>query len=147
MMKTVTDPLSVANQLRPVLLKLSRQLRQEVHARGVTAGEVTLLVEIASHPGIGICDLAEREGVSSPRISKAVQKLLVDGLVYRHQSTPEDRRRVGVDITQRGRQVLDSVRRRRTAWLTERLHGLSPDELEALEAAIAPLAKLLEAAE
>ncbi|HSP72406.1 MAG TPA: hypothetical protein VLN26_08555, partial [Gaiellaceae bacterium] len=71
----------------------------------------------------------------------------VDGLVYRHQSTPEDRRRVGVDITQRGRQVLDSVRRRRTAWLTERLQGLSPDELGALDAAIAPLAKLLEATE
>lgn len=147
MMKTVMDPLAVANELRPVLLKLSRQLRQEVHARGVTAGEVSLLIQIAKHPNISIGDLAALEGVSSPRVSKAIQKLLLDGLVYRHQSTPEDRRRVGVDITQRGRQVLDSVRRRRTAWLAERLQGLSPEELEALEAAIAPLAKLLEAGE
>jgi DNA-binding MarR family transcriptional regulator len=146
-MKTVTDPLTVANELRPVLLKLSRRLRQEVHARGVTAGEVSLLIQVASHPGIGISELAERERVSAPRISKAVQKLLVDGLVYRHNCTPEDRRRVGVDITQRGRQVLESVRRRRTAWLTERLQRLSAEELEALEAAIAPLARLLEADE
>lgn len=143
-MNVVTDPVFVAAELRPVLLKLSRQLRQEVHARGVTAAEVTLLIQIAKHPGIGIADLAKLEGVSRPRISKMVQKLYVDGLVYRHQEPAEDRRRVGTAVTPRGRDVLASVRRRRTAWLAERLQGLSPDELERLEAAVEPLAKLLE---
>lgn len=142
-MKTVTDAVDVANELRPVLLKLSRRLRQEVHARGVTAGELSLLIQVAQHPGVGIRRLAAIEGVSPPRISQAVQKLLVDGLVYRHQFPAEDRRRVGVDITPRGRQVLTSVRRRRTAWLAERLKTLEPDELEAVEQALAPLAKLL----
>lgn len=146
-MNVVTDPVAVANELRPVLLKLSRRLRQEVHARGVTSSEVSLLIQIAKRPGIGIGELAELERVSAPRISKAVQKLLVGGLVYRHQDTPEDRRRVGVDITARGRQVLDSVRKRRTAWLAERLEGLEPDDLATLEAALAPLARLLEAGE
>ena len=143
-MNAVTDVSTLANELRPVLLKLSRQLRQESHARGVTAGEISLLIQIHRHPGIGIRDLAALEGVSAPYVSKAVQKLLIDGLVYRHQFPMEDRRRVGVDITQRGKDVLLSVRRSRTAWLAERLKGLSPDELERLEAAIDPLARLLE---
>jgi hypothetical protein len=39
--------------------------------------------------------------------------------------------------------VLRSVRSRRTIWLAERLKGLSPSELRAVEAAIEPLEKLL----
>jgi hypothetical protein len=35
------------------------------------------------------------------------------------------------------------VRERRTAWLAERLDGLAPDELEAVEAAIEPLRRLV----
>ena len=41
-----TDPLTVANRLRPVLLQLARQLRREVHPLGVTGGQVSLLVAI-----------------------------------------------------------------------------------------------------
>ena len=36
------------------------------------------------------------------------------------------------------------MKRRRTAWLAERLRGLSPEELEAVDAAVEPLLKLLE---
>ena len=41
--------------------------------------------------------------------------------------------------------MLRAVRRRRTAWLASRLGRLSPAELEALEAALEPLERLLEA--
>jgi hypothetical protein len=43
--------------------------------------------------------------------------------------------------------VLASVRKRRTAWLAERLENLEASELDALEAAIPLLAKLLESPE
>jgi hypothetical protein len=36
------------------------------------------------------------------------------------------------------------VKRRRTAWLAQRLRGLSPAELETVDAAVEPLLKLLE---
>jgi hypothetical protein len=39
--------------------------------------------------------------------------------------------------------MLRRVRDRRTAWLADRLDGLSPRELEAVEAAIEPLRGLL----
>jgi len=39
--------------------------------------------------------------------------------------------------------VLRRVRSRRTAWLATRLRGLSPGELDAIEAAIEPLSRLL----
>ena len=141
-MKTATDPVALANELRPTLLKLARHLRREVMDLGVTGSEVTLLVQIAAHPEIGIGDLADLEGVSRPRMSKAIQQLLVKGLVYRHRGV--DRRCVHVAITPKGTAVLRSVRSRRTAWLSARLKQLAPDELGLLDAAAAPLARLLE---
>jgi hypothetical protein len=36
------DPVAVANRLRPVLLKLNRELRREIHSLGVTGGQVSL---------------------------------------------------------------------------------------------------------
>ena len=144
-MKTVTDPLTVANELRPVLLKLARHLRREVHDLGVTGSQVTLLVQIKQRPRVGIRELAEIEAVSAPRMSQAVDRLVSLALVQRNPG--EDRRRVGLELTARGEGVLRSVRKRRTAWLAERLKRLEPDELDALEAAVAPLERLLGADE
>jgi DNA-binding MarR family transcriptional regulator len=142
-MKTVTDPLVVANELRPVLLKLSRRLRRESHELGVTAGQVSILAHLAKHEDIGLTELAELEGVSAPRMSKVIQEMLIAGLVKRHRAL--DRRRVGLNSTDRGRAVIRSVRKRRTAWLAARLQALDPDELAVLEDAIPLLAKLLDA--
>ncbi len=144
-MKTVTDPVQIANELRPVLLRIARELRHEASDLGVTGGQISLLHQISRNRGIGTCDLAELEGVSAPRISKAVDTLVVAGLVARSRGA--DRRRVGFEISDEGRRILGLVRKRRTAWLAARLTGLEPDELELVEAALEPLAKLLEAEE
>jgi DNA-binding MarR family transcriptional regulator len=144
-MKTVTDPVVIANELRPVLLKLSRQVRRELHELDVTAGQVSILAHISNRPGIGVGALAELEGVSAPRMSKVVHELLAAELLTSERGT--DRRRVGLEVTPRGSTVLRSVKKRRTAWLAARLERLEPEELEALEAAIEPLTKLLKGAE
>jgi DNA-binding MarR family transcriptional regulator len=57
-----------------------------------------------------------------------------------------DRRRVGLSLTREGERVLRSVRQRRTAWLAARLDRLTDEERAAVEAAVAPLEKLLESA-
>jgi DNA-binding MarR family transcriptional regulator len=141
-MNVVTDPLAVAHALRPVLLTLARHLRRELRELGVTSGQATVLAQIQSNPGIGVGRLAELEGVSRPRMSKVVQELQVAQLVESERGT--DRRRVGLAVTPKGRNVVQSVRRRRTAWLAERLQRLDPDELEAVELALPHLAKLLD---
>ena len=140
--ETVADPLAVANRLRPVLLHLNRHLRREVHPLGVTGGQVSLLVRIQSEPGIGIRELARRERMSTPGMSKYITKLESQGLVRRREV--DDRRRVGLELTPEASRVLSSVKRRRTAWLAERLRGLSAAELDAVDAAVEPLLKLLE---
>ena len=139
----LADATAVANRLRPALLKLNRALRREVHSLGVTGGQVSLLIEIRKDPGIGVRELAARERMSPAGMSGHVDRLERAGLV-RRTPDPVDRRRHGLTITPEAERVLRSVRSRRTAWLATRLKRLSPDELATVEAAIDPLAKLLE---
>ena len=95
------DPTVLANRLRPVLLQLNRQLRREIHSLGVTGGQVSLLVQIKYHPGIGIRELAALERMSVPGMSKFISRLEEAGLVQR-APVEGDQRRVGLTLTPAG---------------------------------------------
>lgn len=136
------DPVALADALRPTLLQVNRELRRETRSLGVSPEQVSLLVAIKYTPGIGIRELASRERISAPAMTKHVDRLERDGLVARTQSDG-DRRRVGITITDAGSRLLRRVRSRRTAWLARHLQSLEPGELEAIDAAVGPLRKLL----
>ncbi|MDX6523852.1 MAG: hypothetical protein QOI17_1365 [Gaiellales bacterium] len=133
----------MANRLRPVLLQLNRQLRRELAPLGITGGQAALLHAIRSNPGIGVRELAQREGVSAAGMSTALTRLEAAELVRRTRGQA-DRRRVGLELTEAGLRVLRSARSRRTAWLAARLKRLSADELAAIDAVIEPLGHLLD---
>src|ERR671935_603629 len=139
----IVDTTAVANRLRPVLLKLNRELRREIHSLGVTGTQVGLLVQIKYRPGIGMRELAALERMSVPGMSKFIARLEEAKLVQR-AAVEGDQRRVGLSLTAAGHKVLRSVKSKRTAWLSARLRQLGPHELEAIDAAIEPLAHLLE---
>jgi DNA-binding MarR family transcriptional regulator len=138
------DAVSVANRLRPVLLRLSRELRREAHSFGVTGGQATLLAVVKRHGRIGLGELAAGEGVSAPAVSKHVDRLEAAGLVARTPGSSGDRRRVEIELTAEGERVLRRVRSHRTAWLAARLGQLGDRELAAINEAVEPLATLLE---
>jgi len=133
----------VASELRPVLLRLARELRKETEQLGVTARQATLLWLVKRSPGLSLAELAAEEGISPPALSGHVDRLERAGLIERVRSS-EDRRRVGLRLTEEGARVMRSVRARRTTWLAERLRVLDPDELGAVDAAMPSLLKLIE---
>jgi DNA-binding MarR family transcriptional regulator len=139
---TEADTLTLAERLRPALLRLGRELRRETRAVGVSPEQVSLLVAIKYAPGIGVGELAAQEHVSAPAMSNHVDRLERDGLAIR-TPIPDDKRRVGLTLTAEGQRLLRRVRSRRTAWLVSRLGKLDPDELAAIEAAVEPLSRLL----
>jgi DNA-binding MarR family transcriptional regulator len=139
----VVDSVELANRLRPVLLHLNRHLRREAHAEGITGGQASLLAQIRLHPDLGARELAAREGVSAPAMTRYLDRMEAAGLVVRTRST-EDARRIRLVLTPKGVRALRSVRRRRTAWLAERLEELSATEVAALDGAIESLSRLVE---
>ena len=116
----IADPLVLANQLRPVLLRLSRELRKETESLGVTARQVTLLWLIKTNRGLSLRELAAEERISAPALSGHVDRLERAGLIERVRDET-DRRRVGLTLTEEGARLLRRVRARRTTWLAARL--------------------------
>lgn len=136
------SPELVADDLRPVLLRLARELRKETEQLGITARQTTLLWLVKRSPGLSLAELAAEEGISPPALSGHVDRLEDAGFIQRVRST-EDRRRVGLRLTGEGGRLLRRVRARRTTWLAEHLRALEPTELEAVEKAIPALQRLL----
>ncbi len=135
------SPLAVANDLRPVLFRLTRELRRETEQLGVTSRQATLMGLVQRRPGVALRTLAAEEGISPPALSGHVDRLEGAGLLVRVRSE-SDRRRVGLALTVRGERLLRGVRRRRTMWLADRLGALEPHELAAIAQAIDPLTHL-----
>jgi DNA-binding MarR family transcriptional regulator len=138
----VLDSVELANRLRPVLLTLNRHLRREAHAEGITGGQAALLAQIRKYPQLGVRELAAREGISAPSMTRYLDRLEKAGLIVRTRS-PQDARRIRLALTPKGVRVLRSVRRRRTVWLAERLEGLGSSDQRAVADAIEPLTRLL----
>ena len=138
------DALLVATELRPVLLRLARELRRETIELGVTARQATLLALVEARPEITTSELAAAEGVSVPSMSRHVERLDSLGLVERVRSSA-DRRRVALVLTTRGAATLRAVRERRTAWLAARLEHLDDANRALVAAAVPALVQLVEA--
>jgi DNA-binding MarR family transcriptional regulator len=137
------SPETVAAELRPVLLRLARELRKETEQLGVTASQATLLWLVKRSPGLSLAELAAEEGISPPALSGHIDRLEKAAVIERVRSS-EDRRRVGLRLTDEGERLLRRVRARRTTWLAERIGALDPADVEAIEAAVPALMKLVE---
>jgi DNA-binding MarR family transcriptional regulator len=137
------SPEAVAADLRPVLLRLARELRKETEQLGITARQATFLWLVKRSPGLSLAELAAEEGISPPAMSGHVDRLERAGLLERERSTG-DRRRVGLKLTEDGQRLLRRIRARRTTWLADRLRTLESDELAAIEAAVPALLRLVE---
>ena len=140
--EVTVSPDVVAAELRPVVLRLARGLRKETEQVGITARQATLLWLIKRSPGLSLAELAAEEDISPPALSGHVDRLENAGLVARERSET-DRRRVGLRLTDEGEQLLRRVRARRTTWLAARTRSLEPEELEAIEAALPALQRLI----
>jgi DNA-binding MarR family transcriptional regulator len=136
----------IAEELRPVILRLGRHLRRETEQLGVTSHQATLLWLVKTEPGLSLRELANAEGISAPSLSAHVDRLESLGLLRRVRSS-DDRRRVGLELTPEGRATVRRVRARRTTWLADRLGRLSGDDREQVERALPALRSLLETAE
>ena len=141
--ETTLSTQELAEELRPAVLRLARNLRRETESLGVTSLQVTLLWLVRSRPELSLRELAAEEGISAPSVSGHVDRLEALGLLRRIRSTA-DRRRVGLELTPEGQSLLKRVRARRTTWLAERLALLTDGERERLEAALPTLYALTE---
>jgi DNA-binding MarR family transcriptional regulator len=135
------DPVDVAGRLRLSAFRLTRLLRQQ-DTEGLAPTLSAALATIDREGPLTLGELAAREHVAPPSITKAVEKLVAMGLVAR---TPDatDRRVARVRVTPAGRRRVTQNRSRRTAWLATRVRALPPEDLAKLDAAADVLEQLI----
>ena len=123
--------------------RLSRRLRQERHT-DLTATQLSALGTIRLHGPLTIGALAGLEKVQPPSITRTVNCLSDLGLL-RREPHPSDGRQVILHLSEAGEERLAAERRRRDAWLAQRLRELDPADKEVLRRAVPLLEELAQA--
>jgi DNA-binding MarR family transcriptional regulator len=135
-----TSRTETAARLRFAIGRLFRRLRF-ADGEDLTPGKILTLVTIEREGPIRIGDLAAREYVSPPTMTRIIQRLDEKGFVER-QPDPDDGRSCLVALTDAGAAVLEGARQERTAYLAARLSQLPAEDVAALVAALPVLEAL-----
>lgn len=132
----------LASALRPAVLRLARRLRQmRDESMELNANQLSAMGVLLNSGDQLMGELAAREMVQPPSMTRIVKELERRGLV-RRSDNPDDRRQARVSLTDGGREVLLANRKRRTNWLARRVAELDPSEREILRKAIPILEKV-----
>jgi DNA-binding MarR family transcriptional regulator len=131
----------VANRLNSAAIHLLRRISQEDGRTGLSGARLSALSVVAYGGPLTVGDLARRERVAAPTISRIVEALVQDGLLAR-EARPGDRRVVELVATTKGRRVMEQGRARRILRLAGELRALPAGELAALEKAVGILERL-----
>lgn len=146
-MSTPEDAIHLtATDLRMAAFRLTRRLRSVRAADAMSDAQLTVLATLRMHGRHTISALAERERVAAPSMTSLVNGLEERGLVSRTQDA-DDRRRVQVEITDAGSEIVVETIRRRDALLADMLStvGFTDAELSTLREASALMRRVVEA--
>ncbi len=122
---------ALAVELRHAIMRASRRIRQERSVDDVTPGQYSVLAGLDLQGPLTPREIAAREKVQPPSMTRTIAALEELGLVSRTDH-PTDGRQVLVGLTPEGSTVVRDTRKRRDAWLAKRLAELSADERETL---------------
>lgn len=119
------------DELRMLLQRVARRIRNNRADGTMSDAKLGVLFRVEQGPASPGA-LAERERITPPSMNRTLNALEKAGLVTRSPD-PDDARRVVVSITSAGRDLITETRRLRTAWFSQRLAELTPDERAAFE--------------
>jgi DNA-binding MarR family transcriptional regulator len=135
------DP-EMAARLRLVVNRMARRLRNQA-AGDLSPSLLSALVSIERHGPITLGQLAAREMVRPPSVTRMVASLERRDLVRREVDT-DDHRIARLTLTSEGRRTLQRSRTRKTAYLAQRLRKLDAAQLAVMRDALPVLERLLE---
>lgn len=132
----------LAHELRETLGRVARRLRAEP---GPSVGRLAVLGRLDRNGPSCISDLAAFEHMRPQSMAQTVHDLQTEGLVSRRPD-PSDGRRVFIELTAAGLNLLQTTHARRETWLTESLESeLDADERALVHQALAVLSRIADA--
>jgi DNA-binding MarR family transcriptional regulator len=145
MLRTSASPtlrtFDVASRLNSAAIHLLRRISREDGADGLTGARASALSVVVYRGPLTSTELARRERVKAPTITRTVDGLVREGLVTRRVSGT-DRRAWTLQATAKGKRLMERGRSRRIRRLGGELQGLTAPELKVLAQAVALLERL-----
>ena len=132
---------AVASALRLAVMRLARRLRGERSDSSLTISQIAALSTLERSGPLTPRELAAAERVQPPSMTRITASLEAAGLVTRTDH-PSDGRQVLLAASPEGAALVREDRRRRDAWLAQRLRDLPPEDVEVLRRAAVVLGRL-----
>lgn len=135
---------AVAAQLRAVMGKLKRRLREYGGRDDLTPSQASVLLRLEKDGPATVSSLARAEGMRAQSMSAIIKSLQDGGLVH-GLSDPNDGRKTLMSLTKKCQKWLQDSRTARQDWLTAVIQEkLSVHEQEKVAAAVELVARLVE---
>jgi DNA-binding MarR family transcriptional regulator len=135
---------ALAQNLRALLGKLKRRLRDQAHVGDLTPSQVAVLLRLEKDGPATASSLARAEGMRPQSMAPVIAALESAGLVS-GASDPADGRQTLLSLTDACRKWAAEGRAARQDWLTRMLQErLSPQEQGEVEKAVGLLKRLVE---
>jgi DNA-binding MarR family transcriptional regulator len=125
---------SLASRLRLAVVRLNRRLRAQRTGQGVTLTQISALSTLYKCGALTPGQLAAKEGVQPPSMTRVIAALEEFGYVDRRPH-PTDGRQAIVELSKAGSGFVQRAISAREAWLDERLAELTGEERELLSRA------------
>jgi DNA-binding MarR family transcriptional regulator len=135
----------LAARLRLVIGRLHRRFSRRA-VGGLTPSQLSVLVTVEQHGPLRLGDLATREVITPPTVTRLVASLQDRSLINRI-TDPEDARAALIEMSQAGAELLEEIRRERTAFIAQRLARLAPADRACIVSAVALLEQLIDVPE
>ncbi len=139
-----SDSLEVATALHRAAIRLLRAVRVADDEAGVSAPKLSALSVLTFGGPSSLTALARAEQVTAATMSKLVSDLEGDALVAK-RADRDDKRGLRIEVTAKGRALMEEGRKRRLALLNTRLAKLTREERAQLAAAAALMMRVSEA--
>jgi DNA-binding MarR family transcriptional regulator len=142
---TMLSDNELASGLHVSISRLIKVLRSEVrHDELLSLTERSTLTVISQYSKILPSELASIEKVTSQSMSQIINKLYTHGYIKRTPSV-EDRRKVIITITSKGKEFIELKKSRSQEWLAKAISDKTTElEKEILRDAIIVLTKLVD---
>ena len=126
------------------VLRVEEQSLQNRITAGLTMTEIHAIAAIGLHESHSMSEVAQRLSVTLATLTTTMNKLVRKGLVARERSE-EDRRRVMVRLTRRGREVCRAHSLFHRHMIKEALSTLTPEEAQVLAKALCKVKSFFDA--
>ncbi|MFQ4143539.1 MarR family winged helix-turn-helix transcriptional regulator [Chlorogloeopsis sp. ULAP02] len=127
----------------PLLMRFIRADMRTHSADSLSIPQLRSLAFLKRNPGASLSEVAEHLGVTCATASTTIERLVQRNLVQRTDH-PQERRRIVLNLTQQGKQLLEESQDKTRAHIANILENLTPEQVSQIEEGLTLLKNVFE---